>query len=275
MNFFRVFLGTTIARNFGVKSPTDFADGFISAVPRSAAVGAVLVSAIAPNQARGARAGVIGAGGNQVPAPVPTLTSETVNPAVPNIMQLTGTNFGVDVNALAVSFRWPGTEIQVSGAQLVLVSQTSLRVTIPNGIPLAVPIEVTVIVGGMNSNTLIIPPAGAATNIAIANNSSPQAAMVNTPFQDLSVSVTDGWGMPVAAAVVTFTAVAPQAGASGTFGPAINANILTDQLGIATAFGFTANATPGGPYAVSATVAGVPVPAYFSLTNLPNPPGPR
>ena len=272
MNFFRVFLGTTIARNFGVKSPTDFADGMISAVPRSAAVGAVLVSAIAPNQARAARGGSIGAGANQVAAP--TLSSATVNPAVPNIMQLSGTNFGVDINALVVTFGWPGTDIQVSGAQLVLVSQTSLQATIPIGIPRANAVEVTVTVSGVDSNTLTIAPAGTATNIAIANNSSPQSAMIATAFQGLVVSVTDGWGNPVPGAAVTFTAVAPQAGPSGTFGAAagapINQNQNTNALGVATANGFTANANPGGPYAVSATVAGVPVPAYFSLTNLPN-----
>jgi hypothetical protein len=54
MNLYRVFLGTAIARRFGVKSPTDFTDGIISAVPRSTAVGVVLVSAIAPNQAASA-----------------------------------------------------------------------------------------------------------------------------------------------------------------------------------------------------------------------------
>jgi hypothetical protein len=51
MNLYRVFLGTAIARRFGVQSPTDFTDGIISAVPRSAAMGAILVTATAPNQA--------------------------------------------------------------------------------------------------------------------------------------------------------------------------------------------------------------------------------
>jgi len=61
---------------------------------------------------------------------------------------------------------------------------------------------------------------------------------------------------------------APAAGASGTFvnGTATETD-TTDVNGLATSSTFTANATTGGPYMVSATAAGVAVPAEFSLTN--------
>jgi hypothetical protein len=271
MNLFRVFLGTAIARKFGVKSPTDFTDGIISAVPRSTAVGVVLVSAVAPGQARAAGTTTSGGTGPGTVASAPTLAAASVN-AHANSMALTGTNFGTDSTAIVVTFSLPDTDIQISGASIALISPTSINVpAIPvSNAQKAGPVGVTVTVGGVDSNTLTIPAVNTPANISVANNTSPQSSLVGEPFQNLQAIVVDGWGNPLTGISVTFTALAPQTGASGTFGTAgvINTAVNTNASGIATAANFTANGTVGGPYVVSATVPGVPVPAYFKLTNI-------
>ena len=61
---------------------------------------------------------------------------------------------------------------------------------------------------------------------------------------------------------------APGSGASGTFpGSVITVTVNTDATGTATAPAFTANATAGGPYNVTATINGLT--ANFALTNKP------
>jgi hypothetical protein len=65
-------------------------------------------------------------------------------------------------------------------------------------------------------------------------------------------------------ATVTFSA--PSSGPGGTFGGSLTASVLTTANGVATAPPLTANGQTGG-YAVTASVAGVPTPASFNLTN--------
>jgi len=66
---------------------------------------------------------------------------------------------------------------------------------------------------------------------------------------------------------VIFTA--PATGASGTFANGTNTETdTTNANGVATSTTFTANATAGGPYMVTATVSGGTTAADFSLTNL-------
>ena len=68
-------------------------------------------------------------------------------------------------------------------------------------------------------------------------------------------------------ATVTFTA--PASGASGTFTGGTNTETdTTNASGVATSTTFTANATVGGPYTVTATVERVDA-ADFNLTNTP------
>ncbi len=86
---------------------------------------------------------------------------------------------------------------------------------------------------------------------------------------------------PVVGILVTFTA--PSTGASGTFADSLSnvTTAITDANGVATAATFTANATAGGPYTVSATVPVIQdgtnpgndtwLTTNFSLTNTPAP----
>ena len=106
------------------------------------------------------------------------------------------------------------------------------------------------------------PPAGIA-----ATSGTPQSATVSTAFANpLVATVTDVDGNPVSGASVTFTA--PATAPSGTFANGTNTEIdTTDANGNATSSTFTADATVGGPYLVTATVTGVATPATFSLTN--------
>jgi hypothetical protein len=108
--------------------------------------------------------------------------------------------------------------------------------------------------------------AGAANAISVSSGS-PQFAVFSTAFTlPLVALVVDADSNPVEGVSVVF--LAPAAGASGTFvnGTATETD-TTDVNGLATSSTFTANATTGGPYMVSATAAGVAVPAEFSLTN--------
>ena len=101
------------------------------------------------------------------------------------------------------------------------------------------------------------------------SSGSPQSAHVLAAFSNpLKVSVRNLLGQPLAGVEVTFTA--PNTGASGTF-TGTNSNIskaTTDVNGIATAPVFVAN-NLGGTYSVNATVANLPSPANFQLTNIP------
>jgi hypothetical protein len=110
--------------------------------------------------------------------------------------------------------------------------------------------------------------AGAPAAIA-ATSGSGQSTAINTAFTDpLIVTVTDAGGNPVSGVTVTFTA--PASGASGVFTGGNTG--VTGPLG-RVAKTFTANSTAGGPYNVTATVAGVATPATFSLTNTQGQPG--
>jgi hypothetical protein len=105
--------------------------------------------------------------------------------------------------------------------------------------------------------------AGAAATIT-ATSGSGQSALISTAFTNpLVATVVDSDSNPVSGATVTFAA--PAAGASGTFAGGAN-TATTNASGVATSAVFTANATAGGPYTVTATV-GVLAPANFSLTN--------
>jgi len=100
-----------------------------------------------------------------------------------------------------------------------------------------------------------------------ATGGTPQTAAVGKVFAvPLTATVLDSDSNPVPGAAVTF--MAPATGASGTFAngtpsetDAANAN------GVARSSTFTANSISGGPYPVTATVAGVTRAVSFSLTN--------
>jgi hypothetical protein len=106
--------------------------------------------------------------------------------------------------------------------------------------------------------------AGAAATI-IATSGSSQSATVSTAFAaPLVATVEDSGSNPVSGVVVTFTA--PASGASGTFAGGAN-TATTNSSGVATSAVFTANATVGGPYIVTAKAAGVAATVTYNLTN--------
>jgi hypothetical protein len=93
----------------------------------------------------------------------------------------------------------------------------------------------------------------------------PQSAAPNTNFGVAMVAVVrDSGGNGSQGATVTFTA--PASGASGTFGSATTASVVTDNNGLAIAPTFRANAV-GGSYNVTASVPGVATSAAFAMTN--------
>jgi CSLREA domain-containing protein len=100
-----------------------------------------------------------------------------------------------------------------------------------------------------------------------ATSGTPQSATIKTAFASaLVASVSSGFSEPVTGGVVTF--VAPASGASGTFtGNVATVNVTISAGGGATAPTFTANATAGGAYNVTAGGNGFTSSAIFSLTN--------
>lgn len=109
--------------------------------------------------------------------------------------------------------------------------------------------------------------AGAPATIT-ATSGTPQTTTVSTPFTSpLVATVADSDGNPISGAVVTFAA--PASGASGIFTTSETATEMdtTDSTGVATSSTFTANATAGSSYDVTASVSGVTTKADFVLTN--------
>ncbi len=121
-------------------------------------------------------------------------------------------------------------------------------------------------VTGVGFNLTNVPGPAAAIS---PTGGTPQSAQVGASFGlPLIATVTDAGSNPVAGVQVTFTA--PGAGASGTFpGGGTTATANTNASGVATSPAFTANATAGGPYNVTASVSGVASPTNFALTNTP------
>ncbi len=115
--------------------------------------------------------------------------------------------------------------------------------------------------------------AGPATTIVLGAGAS-QSVPVNTKFPiPLAVTVEDAYSNKIQGDSVVFSA--PSTGASGNFAqsqspggaqPTYQVTVLTDSSGIAVAPTFSANGIVGG-YVVTAYVAGVTVPAAFSLVN--------
>jgi hypothetical protein len=112
--------------------------------------------------------------------------------------------------------------------------------------------------------------AGTPASIAMAAGGS-QSATVNTRFATLlQALVKDTNNNPLSGVTVTFAT--PTSGPSAAFIGTAPATAVTGANGLATAPALTANNQAGGPYTVTATVAGVTTPASFSLTNTAGPP---
>jgi uncharacterized repeat protein (TIGR01451 family) len=115
-----------------------------------------------------------------------------------------------------------------------------------------------------SSNSSLTVTAAPASMTANAGTT-PQSAVVSTAFASaLAVTVKDAGNNPVSGVNVTFTA--PGSGASGVFSSSTaTITVATNASGVASA-PFTANATVGGPYAVTAAAAGLTT-VNFALTN--------
>jgi protocatechuate 3,4-dioxygenase beta subunit len=107
-----------------------------------------------------------------------------------------------------------------------------------------------------------------AAAIITATGGTPQTATVGAVFAaSLTATVLDSDSNPVTGAAVTF--MAPATGASGTFAKETQSETdATNASGVASSSPFTANPISGGPYPVTAIVAGVAQAAHFSLTNI-------
>ncbi|MEO8368331.1 MAG: hypothetical protein ABI806_03960 [Candidatus Solibacter sp.] len=129
------------------------------------------------------------------------------------------------------------------------------------GVPPYIPdVTATVIVG--------TPAGGAASLTAVGGT--PQTAQVGAPFGlPLSVGAADASGTPVSGVTVSFSA--PLSGPGASFAGGIN-TAVTDSSGIARSRTLTANGLPGS-YQVTASAAGVAVPAAFTLSNAATAPG--
>jgi hypothetical protein len=114
------------------------------------------------------------------------------------------------------------------------------------------------------SATITIAPNVPRASMTANAGTTPQSATVGTAFANaLAVTVKDAFNNAVAGVNVTFTA--PGSGASGVFSnstPTIT--VATNASGVAAPF--TANATAGGPYTVTAAATGLTA-VNFSLTN--------
>jgi pseudomonalisin len=98
----------------------------------------------------------------------------------------------------------------------------------------------------------------------VATSGSGQSATIGGPFaKPLVATVKDSGGNAVPGITVMFNA--PSTGPGGSFAGGVN-TAVTNSAGVATAATFTANGSVGS-YVVSASVAGVALPATFSLTN--------
>jgi hypothetical protein len=111
--------------------------------------------------------------------------------------------------------------------------------------------------------TIVAQSNGPANILAVSGNG--QSTVVNSAFPvTLNAQVLNSNGTGVSGVTVTFTS--PSSGPSATLNGALSASYVTGGNGHAK-MNATANSIAGGPYVVTATVAGLATSATFSLTN--------
>ncbi len=125
----------------------------------------------------------------------------------------------------------------------------------------------TYTLGSQASNTLTIADTDAPASITITGGNNQSVDTSQAFGSPLTVQVEDADGNPVAGVSVTFTA--PASGASAVFSTTTNTiTVTTDSSGDASTGSFSANATPGMNYTVTATASGGTSPSTnFTLTN--------
>ncbi len=202
-----------------------------------------------------------------------TPQSATINTAFANALAVTVKDASSNpISGVNVTFTAPGT-----GASGVFSNNTATINVATNASGIAsAPFTANAAAGG--PYTVTASAAGvSAVNFSLTNNAgtpstmtanagtTPQSATINTAFASaLAVTVKDAASNPVSGVNVTFTA--PGAGASGVFSNnTATIAVATNASGVASA-PFTANATTGGPYTVTAAAAGLTT-VNFLLTN--------
>ncbi len=203
-----------------------------------------------------------------------TPQSATINAAFANALAVTVTDAGSNpVSGVNVTFTAPG-----SGASGKFSNNTATITVATNASGVASapftanataggPYTVTAAATGLTTvNFSLTNTAGAASSMTANAGTTPQSATINTAFANpLAVTVKDAGSNPVSGVNVTFTA--PGSGASGKFSNnTATITVATNASGVASA-PFTANATSGGPYNVTAAATGLTT-LNFALTNL-------
>ncbi len=205
-----------------------------------------------------------------------TPQSAVINTAFGAALQATvKDNGGNLLSGVSVVFTAPST-----GASGTFANGTATYTATTNGSGIAVATTFTAdgIAGGPYTVTATVAGVTAPANYSLTNTTgtaasvtatagTPQSAVINTAFGTLlAATVKDSGGNLLSGVSVVFTA--PGTGASGTFANGTaTTTATTNSSGVATATAFTADGIAGGPYTVTATVAGVTTPANYSLTN--------
>ena len=167
------------------------------------------------------------------------------------------------VSGVTVTFAAPG-----SGASATLSATTATTnasgiasVTATANATAGGPYNVTATVASLSVVNFALTNTAGAAATATATAGTPQSAVVSVAFAaPLQVTVKDAGNNPVSGVTVTFAAPSP--GASAVLS---STTATTDPAGIASITAM-ANATAGGPYNVTATVASLSV-VNFALTN--------
>jgi len=201
-----------------------------------------------------------------------TPQSTTINTAfaVPLVAEVFD-GHGNPVSGVVVTFAAPAT-----GASATFAGGVNTASTNSSGVATSAVVSANGTIGGPYTVTATVSGVSAPAKFSLTNSAripaaitatsgTPQSAAANTAFAlPLVAQVLDSSGNPVSGVVVTFAA--PATGASATFAGGVN-TATTTASGVATSPIVSANGTVGGPYTVTATVAGVAAPANFALTN--------
>jgi hypothetical protein len=177
---------------------------------------------------------------------------------------------GNPLNGLTVTFTAPG-----SGASGTFAGGVNTAVTNASGVATSRVFTANGTAGGPYNVATTVAGVATPANFSLTNTvgapgsmtanvgTTPQSITVNTAFPTaLAVTVKDAGGNAVPGVNVTFTA--PGSGASGVFGNSTaTITVATNASGVASA-PFTANATAGGPYNVTASATGLTT-VNFSL----------
>ena len=278
--------GGTLTAHLSDSSAPDYMDVTTSASGQYDRNYALLYSALTSGQTLTVKWVMTSGGGNvtlngaalslagpSVAATAGSPQSTAVNTAFATLLQVTVKDASNNpLSGVTVSFSVPAT-----GASAVFSGPTPVAATTDsNGIATAPALTANSQPGSYMvtaSATGATPASFSLTNTAgppaaiNATAGSPQITPTSKAFATpLQVTVTDAGNNPVSGVTVTFAV--PATGPSAVFTGPVPATAVTGTNGVATAPALTANSQAGGPYTVTASVAGLTPTASFSLTNL-------